>query len=76
MSGRANHIYLLFTTIINFIYGNIHIPSGLLSLLARLLIILSGLCAVIGFFKEAYEQMEERKFMQSSFAFSFISFKY
>ena len=74
MSGRANHIYLLFITIINFVYGKIHMPSGLLSLLVRLLMILSGICAVIGFFKEICELVEERKLMPSSVAFSFISF--
>ena len=73
MSGRANHIYLLLITLLNIIYGKIHMSSSLLSLTTRLLMLISGIFAVIGFFKETGSSLEDRKIIPTSIGFAFLS---
>ena len=73
MSGRANHIYLLLITFLNIIYGKIHMSSSLLSLTTRLLMLISGIFSVIGFFKETGASLENRKIVPTSIGFAFLS---
>ena len=73
MSGRANHIYLLLITLLNIVYGNIHMSSSLLSLIIRLLILISGIFAAIGFFKETGSSLENRKNIPISIGLAFLS---
>ena len=73
MSGRANHIYLLLITFLNIIYGRIHMSSSLLSLTTRLLMLISGIFAVFGFFKETGSSLEDRIIIPISIGFAFLS---
>ena len=73
MSGRANHIYLLLITLLNIIYGKIHMSSSLISLATRLLMLISGIFSVIGFFKETGSSLECRKIIPTSIGFAFLS---
>ena len=73
LSGRANHIYILFISILNYIYGIIHMESNLYTLIIRLLMCLSGICSVIGFFYETGASVDGRKIIPSAIGFSFIS---
>ena len=73
MSGRANHIYLLLITLLNIVYGKIHMSSSLLSLITRLLMFISGIFSVVGFFKETGSSLESRKIIPTSIGFVFLS---
>ena len=73
MSGRANHIYLLLITLLNIIYGRIHMSSSLLSLATRLLMLISGIFVVFGFFKETGSSLEDRIIIPTSIGFAFLS---
>ena len=73
MSGRANHIYLLLITLLNIIYGKIHMSSSLISLATRLLMLISGIFVAIGFFKETGSSLEDRKIIPTSIGFAFLS---
>lgn len=74
MAGRANHIYLLLIALLNIVFGVAdfrHQPSRLLSS-SRLVLLVSGVIAAIGFFTETDCSLNDRMLMPTAVGLAFL----